>query len=72
LVGLEVGLENRRTSRENEVLLENLEARLTVSRPNVRSEVSQWMYGPKLGCKVQSMTGNFIFTSRPIALVSLF
>jgi hypothetical protein len=38
LILLGVGLENRRTSGENEVLPENLEA-------NVRSR--DWTYGPK-------------------------
>jgi hypothetical protein len=62
LVSLGVGLEVRRTSRENEVFLENLEADIrsrdrtyglkyhsgcTVSRLDVRSEVSQRTYGLK-------------------------
>jgi hypothetical protein len=55
LVGLGVGLEVRRTSGENEVLLENLGA-------DVRSEVSQKRYNPKPESTVQSVIGDFIFT----------
>jgi hypothetical protein len=40
--------------------------------PDVRSKVSQWTYGPEPGHTVQSVTGNFIFTSCLKAHVSLF
>jgi hypothetical protein len=65
LIGLGVGLENRRMSGENEVLPENLEA-------DVLSQ--DRTYGPKYhnGRTIQSITGNFIFISRFIAPVSLF
>jgi hypothetical protein len=53
-------LEVRRTSGENDVLLENLRA-CTVSRLDIRSKVSQQTYCAKLGPTVQSMTGDFIF-----------
>ena len=43
-----------------------------ISRPNVRSEVSQQTYGLKPDRTVQSVTGNIIFTSHPITPVSLF
>jgi hypothetical protein len=43
-----------------------------VSRPDVQFEVSQQTYNLEPGCMVQSMIGNFIFTSHPIAFVSLF
>jgi hypothetical protein len=49
---------------KNEVLLENLKA-------DIWSKVSQPTYGPKLGCMVQSVTKDFIFTSRLIAHVFL-
>ena len=62
LVGLGVALENRKTSGENELLPENLKA-------DVWSKVSQQTYSLKLGCTVQSVTGNFIFISRPIGLI---
>jgi hypothetical protein len=61
---LGVDLENRRMSEENEVLLENLEG-------HVRPEVSQQTYSPEPGRTVQSVTRNFIFTSRPITLFFL-
>jgi hypothetical protein len=50
---------------KNEILPENLEM-------DVQSEVSQQTYDLEPGCTVHSVTGNFIFTSRPIAPVSLF
>jgi hypothetical protein len=50
---------------KNEVFLENLEV-------DIRTEVSQQTYGLELGCTIQSVTRNFIFTSRPIAPVFLF
>jgi hypothetical protein len=50
---------------KNEVLPENLEA-------DVRSEVLQQTYGPELGRTIQNVTGNSIFTSCPIAHLSLF
>jgi hypothetical protein len=46
-------------------LLENLKA-------DVRSEVLQRTYGPEPGRTIQSVTRNFIFTSCPVALISLF
>jgi hypothetical protein len=46
--------------------------RSMVSRLNVRSKVSQWTYGTDPGHMVQSVTRNFIFTSRLIAHVFLF
>ena len=49
---------------KNEVLPENLEA-------DVRSEVSQRTYSPEPECMVQSVTREFIFTSRPIASIFL-
>jgi hypothetical protein len=55
LVGLGVGLHNRRTSGENEVLHKNVEA-------DVRSEVSQRAYGPKPRRTVHNVIGDFIFT----------
>jgi hypothetical protein len=42
-----------------------------VSRPDIQFEVSQQMYDLEPGCTVQSVTGDFIFTSRPIASVYL-
>jgi hypothetical protein len=65
LIVLGVDLENMRTSGENEVFPENLEA-------DVQSEVSQQTYGPEPGHMVQSVIRNFIFTNRLIAHVSLF
>ena len=64
LLVLGVGLENRRTSKENEVLPESIEA-------DIRSR--DWTYGSKYhnGRMVQSVTGDFIFASRPIALIFL-
>jgi hypothetical protein len=53
LVGLGMGLKVRKTSGENEVLLENLEA-------DVWSQ--DRMYGLEPGCTIQSVTGNLIFT----------
>jgi hypothetical protein len=44
----------------------------TVSRLDVQSEVSQRTYGPEPKCTIESVTRNFIFTSLPIALISLF
>jgi hypothetical protein len=62
LVGLGVGLEDRRTNGKNEILPENLEA-------DVRSKVSQRTYDPEPGRTVQSMTVDFIFISHLIAPV---
>jgi hypothetical protein len=58
-------VEKMRTSEENEVLLENLKA-------DVRFEVSQRTYSLEPRRTIQSVTRNFIFTSCPIAPVSLF
>jgi hypothetical protein len=66
LLVLGVDLENRRTSGENEVLPENLGA--DVRSTDIWFEVSQWMHGPERGHTVQSVTGDFIFTNRHIAL----
>jgi hypothetical protein len=50
---------------KNEVFLENLEV-------DIRAKVSQRTHDLELGCTVQSVTRNFIFTSRHVAPVSLF
>jgi hypothetical protein len=39
---------------------------------DVWSKVSQRTYGPEPKSTIQSLTRNFIFTSCPVALVSLF
>ena len=48
------------------------QSRRTVLRPDVQFDVSQRTYNPEPKHKVQSVTENFIFTSLPIAPVSLF
>ena len=53
--------------KKNEVLPKHLGADV----PAVRSEVSQPTYGLELGLTVHSVTRDFIFTSRLIALVFL-
>jgi hypothetical protein len=62
LVGLGVDLKDRTTSGENEILPKNLEA-------DVRSR--DRTYGPLYhsGHTIQSVTGDFIFTIHPIALI---
>jgi hypothetical protein len=51
--------------------VEKMKFSLKTSNQTYGLEVSQRTYGLEPGCMVQSMTGNFIFTSCPIAPISL-
>ena len=72
LIVLGVDLENRRTSRKKWGSPWKPRSGCAVSKLDIRSKVSQRKYGPEPRHTVQNVTGNFIFTSHPIAHVFLF